>query len=321
MNVMKKAKFTAMSLMILCCGLVLSLAAAAPADAPNLAAIASAAESSESAIQDLKIEYTCLRIPYGSKGRNLTRAEKAKMDKYPGWYKQETGVWIQKGDMIKLERTYYFSTSRTDEITKTMCYDGSVTKTREHSETRPDLGVISKGRSHSFRRWFNPLLTLSATGDKNLSVELGDIDTELVSGSHEVKGKSCQLVKVYKNKTPTSCLRSYKVYLDPKSDYAPIKIEKYWNNFRCLEQTVEVTELTEVGDVYLASKARCVRYNKPSGSDKSYPVGELELTVTNIELNEGVDDSEFELTFLPGTKVWNDILAVGYKIPEETPKP
>ncbi len=321
MNVMKKTKFTAMSLMILCWGLVLSLAVAASADAPNLAEIASAVENSESAIQDLKIEYTCLRIPYGSKGRKLTRAEKAKMDKYPGWYKQETGVWIQKGDKIKLERTYNFSASENVQITKTTCYDGSVTKVREHSESRPDLGLISKGRSHSFRRWFNPLLTFSATGDKNLSQELGDIDTELVSGSHEVKGKSCQLVKVYKNKTPTSCLRSYKVYLDPKSNCAPVKIEKYWNNFRCLEQTVEVTELTKVGDIYLATKARCVRYNKPAGSDNSYPVGEQELTVTNIELNEGVDDSEFELNFLPGTRIWNDILAVGYKIPKETPKP
>lgn len=321
MNVTKKTKFTAMSLMILCWGLVLSLAVAASADAPNLVSIASSVESSESTIQDLKIEYTCLRIPYGSKGRDLTRAEKAKMDKYPGWYKQETGVWIQKGDKIKLERNYYFSASETDEITKTMCYDGLVTKAREHSETRPDLGVISKGRSHSFRRWFNPLLTFSATGDKNLSQELGDIDTELVSGSHEVKGKSCQLVKVYKNKTPTSCLRSYKVYLDPKSNYAPVKIEKYWNNFRCLEQTVEVTELTKVGNIYLATKALYVNYNKPSRSDKSYPVSEQELTVTNIELNEGVADSEFELTFYPGTRVWNDIVAVGYKIPQEIPKP
>lgn len=321
MNVMKKTKFTAMSLMILCWGLVLSFAAAAPADAPNLSAIASAAESSESAIQDLKIEYTCLRIPYDSKGRDLTRAEKAKMDKFPGWYKQETGVWIQKGDKIKLERTYYFSASATDEITKTKCYDGSVTKAREHSETRPDLGVITKGRSHSFRRWFNPLLTFSATGDKNLSQELGDIDTELVSGSHEVKGKSCQLVKVYKNKTPASCLRSYKVYLDPKSNYAPVKIEKYWNNFRCLEHTVEVTELTKVDDIYIATKARCVRYNKPSGSDKSYPVGEQELTVTNVEFNEGVADSEFELEFFPGTRVWNAILELGYIVPGENPEP
>lgn len=315
MNVMKKTKFTAMSLMILCWGLVLSFSAAASADAPALAEIASNVESSESAIQDLKIEYTCLRIPYGSKGRKLTRAEKAKMDKFPGWYKQETGVWIQKGDKIKLERTYYFSTSATVQITKTTCYDGFATKAREHSETRPDLGVISKGRSHSFRSWFNPLLTFSATGDKNLSRELGDIDTELVSGSHEVKGKSCQLVKVYKNKTPTSCLRSYKVYLDPKSNYAPVKIEKYWNNFRCLEQTVEVTELTKVDDVYIATKARYVNYDKPAHSDKSYPVSEQELTVTNVELNEGVADSEFELDFFPGTSVWNDILAIGYKIP------
>ncbi len=321
MNVMKKTKFTAMSLMILCWGLVLSLAVAASADATNLAEIASAAESSESAIQDLKIEYTCLRIPYGSKGRKLTRAEKAKMDKFPGWYKQETGVWIQKGDKIKLERTYYFSTSETIQITKTKCYDGSVTKAREHSESRPDLGSITKGRSHSFRVWFNPLLTFSATGDKNLSQELGDIDTELVSGSHKVNGKSCQLVKVYKNKTPTSCLRSYKVYLDPKSNYAPVKVEKYWDNFRCLEHTVEATELTKVGDIYVATKARYVNYNKPAGSDKSYPVSEQELIVTKVELNEGVADSEFELKFFPGTRVWNAILELGYIVPEENPEP
>ena len=142
------------------------------------------------------------------------------------------------------------------------------------------------------------------------------MDAELQEGSFTINEVSCKLVKLYKKTPKGTILRSFNVYLDPSSNYAPIKIEKYWYNFQCLERVVEVEELTEVGGVYIPQKAVCVIYNRPHGSQTSNAVTQQELTVSSIELNQGIADSVFEPTFAPGTKVWDSTLEVKYTVPE-----
>ncbi len=309
MNVMKKTKLTAISLMMLCMSLVLSFAVTASAGDPTLANIASAVENTENAIQDLKIEYTCIRRPFGADENWQPSAN----ERYPGWYKPETGVFIQKGNKIKLKRLLYPTTSATKQVEDIISYDGEITRHQVHS---PDIGLITSGRWHGLRRWFNPILTLSASGEKKLSQEIADVETELVAGLHNVNGKSCRLLKMYRKTATDTTLCSFNVYVDPNSGYAPVKIEKYIKDFQCLEQTVEIKEFTKSGNVYIPSKAKFVAYNLPRGSKVSVPVYEQELTVTNIDINEGVEDSVFDLTFAPGTRVWNGVAKFSFVVPK-----
>lgn len=309
-----KRRLIVAGLMILCGALLTSSTARAEGYVTREDVI-TAVKNAENAIQDLKIEYTCIRRPCGSKGRKLTKDEQAKVDKYPGWYKQETGVLQQNGSKLRLDWTYYRS-SVTKPRQQSIAYDGSKTL---RSESRPDSsvqGVLSAGRSHNFRRWFNPVLTLSATGDNKLSDELGSKDADLAVEDHDVKGAACRLIKLYKENRKGNIVRSFNVYLDPDKNYAIRKVEKYWDEFLCLEQTVEVEEFTKAGGVYVPSKAVCVTYNRPRGSLTSEPVYEQELNVTGITLNKGIEVSVFELKFKAGARVWNSILEIGYTVKE-----
>jgi hypothetical protein len=295
------------------CGAVLAgLSSAAMADDVTLSTIITAVQTQESAIQDLKIEYTAVRKPYGV-DENWTVEQETH---YPGFYMPESGVLTLKGNKIKLARTYYDTTSRVDQVTETIVYNGANTRSLLHSGRGPDFGVVSAGRWHGLRRWFNPLLAMSASGDMGLSAELATRDTE-IGGLVTVNNVECRLVKLYKKTPSGAVLRSYKVYLDPARNYALIKAEKYWNNFVCLENVVEVTQLTHVGNVYVPTKATCVRYNRPSGkSPTSNAVDTAELTATAATLNAGVSDSVFDLAFEPGTKVRDSVLGFSYIIDE-----
>lgn len=306
-----KTKIMGLTLVMLC-GALMSIPTTASAGEPTLQSIVTAVGNSESKIQDLKIEYTCIRKPYGvSKDWQPTGKEK-----YPGWWKQETGVLQQKGNKVRLDRTYYQTTSATTQLEKTLRYNGSTTSSSATKSHGANQGILSAGRSHGFRKWFNPILTLSATGDSKLSSELNRANTEFVAGTYDVGGVSCELVKLY-NKTPKgTILRSFNVYLDPDSNYAPRKIEKYWYNFKCLERVVEVKEVTKVGDVYVPTKAVCVTYVRPHNSLSSNPVTIQELNVTNIGINDSIADTDFELSFGQGDRVWNSILELNYVLPD-----
>ena len=310
-----RTKIMGLALVMLSGVLIMSIPATASAEEPTLQSIITQISNAENSIQDLKIEYTCIRKPYGSKDRDLTPDEQAKKERYPGWYKEETGAWQQKGNKVRLDRTHYRSTSATKQIEESTVYNGTITK---HSESQ--LGLINSGRWHGLRTWFNPVLTLSATGDMKLSDELANMDAEFQEGSYTIDGVSCKLVKLYKKGNGGKLLRSFNVYLDPSSNYAPRKIEKYWYNFQCLERVVEVKELTKVGSVYVASKATCVTYDRPRGSKSSNPISEQELTVANIDVNQGIADSTFELSFRPGTKIWDDVVKIKYDIPVLEPE-
>jgi len=308
-----RTKLITMSLMILCIALLTSSTANA---GDSLQDIISAVSTSESAIDDIKIEYTCIRKPYGADPNWQPSAN----ERYPGWWKQETGTWQQKGDKIRLDRTYYKTTSATTQVEESTTYDGTGTK---HSESFAEIlnGLVTAGRWHGFRKWFNPVLALSATGDTKLGSELANMNAEIQEGSYTINRVSCKLVKLYKKTPKGTILRSFNVYLDPSSNYAPIKVEEYWNNFQCLERTVEVKELTKVGDVYVPTKAICITYNRPHASQTSNAVTQQELTTTNIKVNQGISDSAFELSFAPGTKVWDDTIAIKYIVPELEPEP
>ena len=312
-----RTKRMGLALVMLCGALIMSIPTTASAEEPTLQSIVTEVSNAENSIQDIKIEYTCIRKPYGVDPNWQPSAN----ERYPGWWKQETGVWQQKGDKIRLDRTYYKTTSATEQIEESTAYNGTNTKYIEPVTKSLTLGKVNSGRWHGFRKWFNPVLALSATGDTKLSSELANMDAEIQEGSYTINRVSCKLVKLYKKTPKGTILRSFNVYLDPSSNYAPIKVEEYWNNFQCLERTVEVKELTKVGDVYVPTKAICITYNRPHASQTSNAVTQQELTTTNIKVNQGISDSAFELSFAPGTKVWDDTIAIKYIVPELEPEP
>ena len=286
----------------------------------TLQEIINVVKKTEDAIKDLSIEYTCVRIPYGSKGRDLTPEEQAKMDKYPGWYKPETGTWRIKGDKIMLDRTFYHSQSDAKPLRHSISYDGKNTHILTEGLDGSSPGLISPERSHNFRTFFNPIRTLTATGDKKLSGELSSMDAELASGDYEVGGVPCKMVKLYQRHPNKKdfILRTYRLYLDPKVNYAPRKTERYWYDFECLENTVEVKEFTTVNGINVPSKAICISYNRPDVTKDSIPVSEQELNATGIKVNQdgGIADSVFDLKFAVGTKVWDERFEVNYTIKE-----
>ncbi|MHC4154681.1 MAG: hypothetical protein ACYST6_07135 [Planctomycetota bacterium] len=276
---------------------------------PTLLRIIEAVKETEDRIKDLRIEYTCTRRPCGVQEDWTPSAD----EEYPGRYKLETGVWTQKGEKVRLNRTYFDPTSTTKQIYLSLAYNGADTKRLEDRPEGPDFGLISAGRSHKFRTRFNPLLSFAATGDKKLSEELTAMDAELADGLHDVSDAACNLVRLYKKSSSGKrILRTFNVYLDPHQNYAVRKVEKYWYDFLCPERTVEVKEFTTIDGVPLASKVACVTYQRPHRSDTSYPLFEQQLDITSIQLNQGIQDSEFEIAFGKNVKVWDDVFKLRY---------
>ncbi len=306
MNISKTATTKTISLVVLCSALILSFSATAFAEDPTLQDIKASVANAENAIQDIKIEYTCVRSPLGEDSA-------AKKLEHPGHYKPETGVYIKKGSKERLERSPYYARSTTERFEQTISCDGSVTRCLLDARGRK-RALLGGGRWHGLRKWFNPVLTFSANGDKKLSEELSTMDAQLVAGLHDVSGTSCRLVKLYKNTGGETPLRSFNVYLDPARNYALVKVEKYWYDFQCLERTVEIQEFTKIGNTYIPAKAKCVTYNRPHKSQTTIAVCEQELTVNSIKLNEGIEDSTFVLTFPYGTKIWDNTLRMSYEI-------
>ena len=289
---------------------ILASPRSAPASGPTLQSITTAVTDAEKAIQDIRIEFSCVATPLGED----SDAIKAK---YPGRYKPATGVYTKKGDKERLEYLTYAPSSDTDKVPRTIVHDGSNTKLLTEKPDDRKVAKVSAGRWHALRSSFylNPVLTVSANGDKPLSAELATMDAELVDGTHDVGEISCRLVKLYKKSAKGTILRSFKVYLDPASGYAPVKVETYWYNFLCLERTIEVLETSTVNGVRVATTAKLTSYARPHKSKTSFPLYEKVLTATDVQVNQGVADSTFTLTFPPGTRVWDSTLELIYEIP------
>lgn len=301
------AKKVGLTLATLCGALIMSFSAQVMAAEATLENIITSVKNNEKQIQDLKIEYTCVRKPFG-----VDESWSVDNEKYPGFFMPETGVLTIQGDKVKLERTYYESTSTSKQLQETISYDGSTTASVSTTSWGKNLGVVSAGRSHRIRHRFNPVLALSATGDFELSEELTNMDAKL-AGTYEVDGVSCILVKLFKITDAGTVLRSYNVFLDTNRNYAPHKIEKYWYNFQCLEKVVEIKEFTKIGDAFVPSKITYTNHVRPRGSKTSKASTVQELNVTNISINESIDGSRFDLTFGPDTRVWDDILNLKYE--------
>jgi len=281
---------------------------------PELRKIIEAVRKFEDSIKDLRIEYTCLR----KRWPELTPEMRDLVDKWhPGWFKPETGVWTQKGDKVRLDWNFY-RTSEDQPWQESIAYNGSLTfqSSSEPGQPEPDHGLICAGRWHGIRKWFNPVLTLSATGDKKLSGDLLRPETALEFGDYDINGDSCKLIKLYTTNNKGRIVRSFNVYLDPKRDYTIRKVEKYWDDFLCLEQTVEIKEFIEFEGIELPAKAVCVNYVRPRASDTSYPTCEQQLIATDVKVNQGIDDSAFDIRFKVGTIVSNDMLGQAYTITE-----
>jgi hypothetical protein len=290
--------------------LVVMMVASIPtvfASEQDLAGIVTAVQASESRIQDMSIEYTCIRKPFG-------RSD-VPNDGYPGWWKQQSGTLTVKGDKVKLERSYFDSVTAKP-LKQVLAYGGALTLNSCTTADSNDIGCCAEGRTHNFSSWFNPILALSVTGGKSFSAELLQMDAVLKPETANVNGVTCQVIELYRKTAKGTNLRSFKVYVDPSKDWAIRKVEKYWNNFKCLEKVMEIKEYTTTGGVLIPSKATYIEYERPHGKKTSTPVVEQELQVTNIKLNQQVPDSAFAVVFSPGTKVWNDILRMSYVIPD-----
>ena len=305
MHIGRKPIAAVIGILVLC-GLMLNLSATASAAEPTLQDVITAAKNAENAVQNIKIEYSVVGNPLGQDSA-------AKKLAHPERYKPATCVYFKKGNKERLEQVGYHASSPAEAARSTICYNGSITLYLESKDK--NLGKVSAGRWHRLRTAFNPVSTFTIAGDKKLSEELSTMSAELVAGLHNVGGVSCRLVKVYKKTPKGTILRSYKAYLDPARNYAPVKVEKYWFNFLCLERTVETQQFTKVGSTYVASKAKCTVYNRPHKSSTSNAVLEIALTATSVKVNQGISDSTFELTFPPETRVWDDITRITYTIP------
>jgi outer membrane lipoprotein-sorting protein len=268
--------------------------------APTIEEIATAVKNAEDSVQDLTIEYTAVRRPYGSKGRDLTAAEQKRVNKYPGKYKASTGVFKIKGDKIRLDRTLYRSTSTTKTITDTIAYDGQTTVSQS---TRIDNGLVTAGLWHGFRAFINPWRALTVRGVMKLSEELKNMGANILPDLEEVNGTSCRVVKLYR-KVGATVRRSYKAYLDPARNYAVVRVEEYWYDFEELSSVMQVNSFTRVNSLYIPEKALVVRYHKSNGK----PHLEYEMEVTNISSNQNVSDSVFSPNFPVGTRVWHEAL-------------
>jgi hypothetical protein len=246
----------------------------------------------------------------------LTPEEQAKMDRAPGRYKPETGTWTIKGNKISLDRMVYQPRSDTKQLRRSISYDGKNTRILMESSDGSLPGLVIPGRSHRFRTFFNPVLTLTAVGDKKLSAELGSYESELDKEFHMVGDVRCNLVRLYKKNNKGNIAESYKLYLDPERNYALVRTEKYYKNFMCLSSVNEVKKFTTINDILIPAEASCVTYNITETGKDSAPVSERTLLVTNTKLNQpgGIDDTDYDLKFPEGTKVWDERFKVRYKM-------
>ncbi len=300
--------------------LVLAIAASSAMAADGLKSIVSKIDAAEKGINNLTIEYSCVRTP--CKGpRGLTPEVTQTVVKYPGFFFTETGVYVQKGNHVRLDRTYRDAVSTDQQITETIAFNGQSTRTLQDTPRAKvaKQGVVSAGRWHGLRNFFNPVLMLSATGDQKLHKELSSMGAELVPELEAVDGVPCQVVKLYKKAPSGAVLRSFKVYLDPAQDYAMVKAEKYWFNFQCLERAVQIREFTQAGNSRIPSKASCITYIRDSKSKTSYPAYEQVLTATVVDKDKKVDDAAFNLNYTKGVRVWDDIVKMGYMVAPDPP--
>jgi len=311
MNLTRKTISAGMGLLTLCGVAILALPRTTLAEGPTLQDITAAVTKAESAVQDLRIEFTCVGKPLGQDSESL-------MSMYPGNCKPSTCVYVKKGDKERLDKLSYEPTSETEQRNATISFGGTRTHALRQIGADQHIGQVMEGRWHAMRSvdYLNPTLTRSAQGDLPLSKELSTMGAELEKDPCTVDGVSCQAIRLYKRLPSGTVLRSFKVYLDPARDYAVIRVEKYWYEFQCLERTVDVEELATVKGVYVATKAKCTTYRRPDNSTTSQPLYEKVLTATNVQVNSGISDSAFALDFPVGTRVWDSTLQIVYQVPE-----
>ncbi len=297
------------------CGAVLTgVSTSAPAADTSLSDIAAAVRGRESALQNVTIQYVCTNSgKYGSSCLD-------DRESFPGMYMPESGVLTLNNGKMKLERTYYERGSVTKTIKQTIAFDG--TKTVRLTEDAPHgHGLVGTGRWYGgFGLSFNPLVTLSATGEQALSDELSAMNPE-PAGEELVNGVPCKVFKLYLHRDNDGAInRTFKLYVDPGHNGALVKVEKYYDNFACLRKTMEVKELVQVSGVYLASKAVLTDYNRPDAiAPVSYPTWETEMVVTGVTFNQAVAESAFRVAFPAGALVNDGILNKLYTV--ETVEP
>jgi len=295
------------SFFVLFAGLIFFGAPVVASEKPTIEQIVAAVKNAENSVQDLTVEYTATMRPYGSKGRDLTTDEQKVVDKFPGRYKTQSGVFTIKGDKMRLEYLAYPGESTEKQYSNVLTYDGQTTI---NQNGRYNTGLVTAGLSHHFRLAVNPWRAVTVGGDMKLSKELEKMNPEVISELEEVNGTPCQVVKLYK-KNAGRVMRSYKVYLDPSSNYAVKKIEKFWYSFKRPETVMEVNEFSKVSsNVYFPSKVLLVYHDQSS----SKPTHECEIDITKISVDKNVSDSVFTQSFWPGARVWDDILKMNVKI-------
>lgn len=107
----------------------------------------------------------------------------------------------------------------------------------------------------------------------------------------------------------TSPTTGYKVWFDPEHNLVPIKWEicrKGSSNDQCKPlDSFEVQEFQSVGKTYFP--ARILRHVWNGGA---------EHVVIKAEINVGVPDSQFEISWTNGTAVWDDISKKGFIVGE-----
>ncbi len=302
---------------VICGALLTGLSSSAPAADASLSDIVSAVRGRENALQNARIQYVCTNT--GKYGNTSCLDDRESL---PGMYMPESGVLTLNNGKMKLERTYYESASVTKTIKETVAFDG--TKTALLTEDAPSgHGLVASGRWYwGFGQEFNPLVTLSATGEQALSDELSAMNAE-PAGEEMVNGVPCKVFKLSLHRDNDGVIyRTVKLYIDAGHNGALVKVETYYENFACLRKTMEVKELIQVNGVYLASKAVLTDYDRSEYmAPVSYPSREKEMVVTGVTFNQAADESAFRIAFPAGALVNDDVLKKLYTVETvEAPK-
>lgn len=167
-----------------------------------------------------------------------------------------------------------------------------------------------------------------------------------------IEGHTCVVLEAKKIDIGESCFQNYKVWIDSERDFRPLKIEIYrdtnpLNPYESLSRRIDNIKLQEINGIWypvsgdiqyyrdgdiLISDGRDVRSLSMQEQEKKFgglteeqamklvrkqsiSRGEVQhLEISNIRLNQGIEDQKFAIKFPHGCVVWDDLLQMGYKV-------